>query len=154
LHEAGDDGWVARYDPPAAWAAGHVPIGRARLYGDGTDLTIVTFGNGLRMCLRAARRLHADGIRCRVLDLRWLAPLPVDDLLREASVTGRVLVADETRRTGGVSEGVLSALADAGFTGRVSRVASEDSFIPLGDAANAVLLSEAAIESAAWDVMR
>ncbi len=154
LHEAGDDGWVARYDPPAAWAAGHVPIGRARLYGDGTDLTIVTFGNGLRMCLRAARRLYADGIRCRVLDLRWLAPLPVDDLLREASVTGRVLVADETRRTGGVSEGVLSALADAGFIGRVGRVASEDSFIPLGDAANAVLLSEAAIESAAWDVMR
>ncbi len=154
LHEAGDDGWVARYDPPAAWAAGHVPIGRARLYGNGTDLTIVTFGNGLRMCLRAARRLYADGIRCRVLDLRWLAPLPVDDLLREASVTGRVLVADETRRTGGVSEGVLSALADAGFIGRVGRVASEDSFIPLGDAANAVLLSEAAIESAAWDVMR
>ena len=154
LHEAGDDGWLARYDPPTAWAAGHVPIGRARLYGDGTDLTIATFGNGLRMCLRAARRLHADGIRCRVLDLRWLAPLPVEDLLREASVTGRVLVADETRRTGGVSEGVISALTDAGFIGRVGRVASEDSFIPLGDAANAVLLSEAAIESAAWDVMR
>jgi 2-oxoisovalerate dehydrogenase E1 component len=154
LHQAGDEGWLARYDPPAAWAAGHVPIGRARLYGDGTDLTIATFGNGLRMCLRAARRLYADGIRCRVLDLRWLAPLPVEDLLREASVTGRVLVADETRRTGGVSEGVISALADAGFIGRVGRVASEDSFIPLGDAANAVLLSEAAIESAAWDVMR
>jgi len=154
LHEPGDEGWLARYDPPAAWAAGHVPIGRGRLYGDGTDLTIVTFGNGLRMCLRAARRLRDDGIRCRVLDLRWLAPLPVEDLLREASVTGRVLVADETRRTGGVSEGVLSALADAGFIGRVGRVASEDSFIPLGDAANAVLLSEAAIESAAWDVLR
>jgi 2-oxoisovalerate dehydrogenase E1 component len=154
LHEAGDDGWLARYDPPSAWAAGHVPIGRARLYGNGTDLTIVTFGNGLRMCLRAARRLQGDGIRTRVLDLRWLAPLPVDDLLREASVTGRVLVADETRRTGGVSEGVISALIDAGFIGRVGRVASEDSFIPLGDAANAVLLSEAAIESAAWDVMR
>jgi 2-oxoisovalerate dehydrogenase E1 component len=154
LHEPGDEGWLARYEPPSAWAAGHVPVGRARLYGDGGDLTIVTFGNGVRMCLRAARRLYGDGIRCRVLDLRWLAPLPVDDLLREASVTGRVLVADETRRTGGVSEGVLSALADAGFIGRVGRVASEDSFIPLGDAANAVLLSEAAIESAAWDVMR
>ena len=154
LHEAGDEGWVARYDPPASWAARHVPVGQARLYGDGTDLTIVTFGNGLRMSLRAARRLHDDGIRCRVLDLRWLAPLPVDDLLRQASVTGRVLVADETRRTGGVSEGVLSALADAGFMGRVGRVASEDSFIPLGDAASAVLLSEAAIESAAWDVVR
>jgi 2-oxoisovalerate dehydrogenase E1 component len=154
LHAPGDERWLARYDPPASWAASHVPLGRARLHGDGADLTIVTFGNGVRMSLRAACRLRADGIGCRVLDLRWLAPLPVEDLLREASATGRVLVADETRRTGGVSEGVISALADAGFTGRVGRVASEDSFIPLGDAAASVLLSEAAIESAAWDVLR
>jgi 2-oxoisovalerate dehydrogenase E1 component len=153
LHAAGDDGWLAAYQPPAAWAAGHIPLGQARRYGDGTDLTIATFGNGLRMSLRAARRLRADGIGARVVDLRWLTPLPVDDLLREASVTGRVLVADETRRTGGVSEGVISALADAGFTGRVRRVASEDSFIPLGDAAASVLLTEAAIEAAAWDIV-
>jgi 2-oxoisovalerate dehydrogenase E1 component len=148
LLTAGDDRWLA-----AAGPAGHCPVGAARLHGEGTDLTIVTFGNGLRMSLRAAARLAADGIGCRVLDLRWLAPLPVEDLLREASVTGRVLVADETRRTGGVAEGVISALADAGFTGRVRRVASEDSFIPLGDAAAAVLLSEAAIEAAAWDIV-
>ncbi len=153
LHEAGDEGWLAPYRPPAEWALSHIPLGQAQVHGDGTDLTIVTFGNGLRMSLRAARRLSADGIGARVLDLRWLAPLPVDDLLREASVTGRVLVADETRRTGGVSEGVIAALADAGFTGRVRRVASEDSFIPLGDAASAVLLTEAAIEAAAWDII-
>ncbi|MEU9844563.1 thiamine pyrophosphate-dependent enzyme [Actinomadura sp. NPDC048032] len=142
LHEDGDGGWLAP-------AGGTVPIGRARTYGDGGDLTVVTFANGLRMSLRAARRLEAGGVRCRVLDLRWLAPLPVEDLLREARATGAVLVADETRRTGGVSEGVLTALADAGFEGRAARVTSEDSFIPLGDAASHVLLSEAAIEDAA-----
>ncbi|MEV3925220.1 thiamine pyrophosphate-dependent enzyme [Actinomadura coerulea] len=142
LHEDGDGGWLAP-------AGGTVPIGRARTYGDGGDLTVVTFANGLRMSLRAARRLEAAGVRCRVLDLRWLAPLPVEDLLREARATGSVLVADETRRTGGVSEGVLTALADAGFQGRAARVTSEDSFIPLGDAAHHVLLSEAAIEDAA-----
>lgn len=142
LHEDGDGGWLAP-------AGGTVPIGRARTYGDGGDLTVVTFANGLRMSLRAARRLEAAGVRCRVLDLRWLAPLPVEDLLREARATGAVLVADETRRTGGVSEGVLTALADAGFQGRAARVTSEDSFIPLGDAAHHVLLSEAAIEDAA-----
>jgi 2-oxoisovalerate dehydrogenase E1 component len=152
LLTAGDDGWLAGL--PARHALiEHCPIGRARRHGDGPDLTIVTFGNGLRMSLRAAGRLAADGIGCRVLDLRWLAPLPVEDLLREASATGRVLVADETRRTGGVAEGVISALSDAGFTGRVRRVASEDSFIPLGDAAAAVLLSEAAIEAAAWEIV-
>jgi 2-oxoisovalerate dehydrogenase E1 component len=88
-------------------------------------------------------------VRVRVLDLRWLAPLPVDDLLREAGATGRVLVVDETRRTGGVSEGVVAALVDAGYEGRIARVASKDSFIPLGDASSLVLLSEAEIEAAA-----
>ncbi len=154
LHEAGDGGWLASYDPPPRWGDAHVPVGVARRYGDGTDLTIVTFGNGLRMSLRAAARLRADGISSRVLDLRWLAPLPAGDLLREASATGRVLIADETRRTGGVSEGVLTALAEAGFTGRMARVTSEDSFVPLGDAAAAVLLSQQAIEAAARDLLR
>jgi 2-oxoisovalerate dehydrogenase E1 component len=151
---AGDNGWLARYQPPDRWPEGHVPVGRARAYGAGSDLTIVTFGNGLLMSLRAAGRLQADGISCRVLDLRWIAPLPVTDIERAAAATGRVLVADETRRSGGVSEGVISALADAGFTGRIARVASEDSFIPLGDAAATVLLSEHAIEAAARDLMR
>jgi 2-oxoisovalerate dehydrogenase E1 component len=58
-------------------------------------------------------------------------------------------VVDETRRSGGVGEGVLAALVDAGFTGRMARVTSKDSFIPLGAAAKLVLLSEAEVEAAA-----
>ena len=81
LLAAGDGGWKASYDPPERWAAGHVPVGRARTHGEGTDLTIVTFGNGLWLSLRAADRLAAEGIGARVLDLRWLAPLPADDIL-------------------------------------------------------------------------
>jgi 2-oxoisovalerate dehydrogenase E1 component len=154
LHEPGDGGWLACYEPPDQWAQSHVPVGRARQYGDGTDLTHMTFGHGVRMSLRAARTLAAEGISCRVLDLRWLAPLPFEDLLRAAAATGHVLVADETRRTGGVSEGVITTLVDAGFTGRIARVASQDSFIPLGDAAAAVLMSEEVIAEAARDLLR
>jgi 2-oxoisovalerate dehydrogenase E1 component len=150
LHDDGDGGWLSAYPPPDA----HVPAGRARSYGDGTDLTVVTFGNGLRMSLRVARRLAVRGIGARVVDLRWLAPLPADDLLREARLTGRVLVVDETRRTGGVSEAVVTALADAGYAGLITRVTSEDSFVPLGPAANAVLLDELTIEKAAVGLLR
>lgn len=148
LYEASDDGWLAPAATP--W---HVPIGRARTYGDGTDLTIVTFGNGVPMSLRVARRLAARGIDARVLDLRWLAPLPVEDLLHHAEITGRVLVADETRRSGGVSESVCAALVDGGFTGHLARVTSADSFVPLGPAAATVLLDEPAIESAALELV-
>ncbi|MDP4508225.1 thiamine pyrophosphate-dependent enzyme [Nonomuraea turcica] len=149
LFDDGDGGWLSPYVPPARWAETHVPIGRARSYGDGRDLTIVTFGNGLRMSLRAAVRLTQEGYGCRVLDLRWLAPLPLDDLLRAAELTGKVLIADETRHTGAVSEGIMAELADAGYTGSVARVTSADSFIPLGAAADHVLLSEEEIEQAA-----
>jgi 2-oxoisovalerate dehydrogenase E1 component len=143
LHEDGDEQWLARYPEEVA------PIGRARTHGDGADLTILTFGNGVRMSLRVARVLERAGIGIRVVDLRWLAPLPVEDMLREARATGRVLVVDETRTTGGLGEGVLATLLAHGYTGRLARVAGEDSFIPLGDAALQVLLSEDTIESAA-----
>jgi 2-oxoisovalerate dehydrogenase E1 component len=150
----GDGGWLAPYPAPPDWAAWHVPLGRARVHGAGTDLAIVTFGNGLRVSLCAAGRLRRDGVSCQVVDLRWLAPLPMGDVLRAARASGAVLVADETRRSGGVSESVVTGLVDAGFDGRIARVTSEDSFIPLGDAAHAVLLSQQAVEAAARDLLR
>jgi 2-oxoisovalerate dehydrogenase E1 component len=145
----GDGGWLAPYPPPNQWSEHHAPIGSARVHGGGDDLTIVTFANGTYMSLRIARLLADDGIGVRVVDIRWLAPLPVTDILREAEATGRVLIVDETRRSGGVSEGIVTELADANFEGVIHRVTSRDSFIPLGEAANHVLLQEAEIEAAA-----
>ncbi len=143
LHEEGDELWLA------APGAEHVPVGSAYTHRGGDDLTIVTWGNGLFMSLRVARRLLERGIGARIVDLRWLAPLPLEEVLREASATGRTLVVDETRRTGGVGEGIVAELVDAGYRGRLARVSSKDSFVPLGDAARLVLLSEEEIEEAA-----
>ena len=152
LHAAGDDLWLRRYPPPPDWASAHAEPGRARVYGDGRHLTIVTFGNGLPMSLRVAGRLAGRGIDCRVLDLRWLAPLPTADVLEQAAATGRILVVDETRHSGGVAETIIAALVDAGFDGAIRRVTSADSFIPLGGAAGLVLLTEDQIERAALEL--
>jgi 2-oxoisovalerate dehydrogenase E1 component len=84
-----------------------------------------------------------------VVDLRWLSPLPTADLVREAKATGRVLIVDETRRSGGVGEGILAALVDGGFVGAARRIASADSFVPLGPAAQQVLIGEDAITQGA-----
>ena len=144
LHSAGDNGWLAPFDPLA-----RAVIGTGRTHFDGTDLTIITFGNGLRMSLRVAARLQAEGVGVRVLDLRWIVPLPIEDIRRDATATGRVLIADETRHSGGVGEGVITALVEGGYAGRIARVAGADSFIPLGPAADLVLLGEDQIETAA-----
>ncbi|WP_229072296.1 transketolase C-terminal domain-containing protein [Actinoplanes sp. DH11] len=151
LYQQGDSEWLAAYPEPATWSGEHIPIGRARVYGLGTaqDLTVVTYGNGVRMSLRVAARLAADGYGSRVVDLRWLNPLPVADLVREATATGRVLIVDETRRSGGVGEGVLAALVDGAFVGAVRRVAAADSPVPLGPAAQQVLVGEDAITQGA-----
>jgi 2-oxoisovalerate dehydrogenase E1 component len=101
------------------------------------------------MSLRVAARLEAEGFGSRVVDLRWLSPLPAADLVREAAATGRVLIVDETRRSGGVGEGILAALVDGGFVGAARRLASADSYVPLGPAAQQVLIGEDAITQGA-----
>ena len=142
LHQPDDGGWTAPYAAPGRWGGAHVPIGQGRVARQGDDVLIVTWANGLYLSLRAARRLAGRGITCRVYDLRWLAPMPIDDVLGHANEIGRVLVVDETRRTGGAGEGVLAGLAERGYQGAVERLAAEDSFVPLGDAADLVLVSE------------
>jgi 2-oxoisovalerate dehydrogenase E1 component len=147
--EPGDDAWRAPYPAPALWGSFHAPIGRASVWGAGSDLTIASFGNGLRMSMRVAAELERDGINCRVVDLRWLLPLPVEDVVREATATGRLLIVDETRRTGGISEGLVTGVLEAGFDGKLARVAARDSVVPLGPAAALVLVSEMEIASTA-----
>jgi len=130
---------AAPYQPPSAWVRDTPELGATALHGTGRDLLIVTFGNGVGMSQRAAERARVDAT---VLDLRWLAPLPMPDVVAHARSFPRVVVVDETRRSGGVSEGVVTGLVDGGYSGRIDRVTSRDSLIPLGPAAFSVLLSE------------
>jgi 2-oxoisovalerate dehydrogenase E1 component len=154
LHQTGDECWTAPYAPPAAWAREHVPIGMPVVTREGDDVLVVTWGNGRYLAERVAERLAADGIGCRVLDVRWLAPLPHEEIARHAASIGRVLVVDETRRTGGVGEAIVGGLAEDGYQGALRRVAGVDSFVPLGDAASLVLVSEDDIEAAIRDLVR
>ncbi len=148
LHDVGDEGWLSPYVAPGDGADVHVPIGSSRVAREGDDVVVATWANGLYMSLRVAERLGGEGISCRVVDLRWLAPLPIGELLAHANEVGRVLVVDETRHQGGVGEAVVSGLVEGDFTGSIARLAARDSFIPLGDAARLVLVSEDEIADA------
>ena len=140
----GDDRrWLATFDDATSLGLGEVIT-----HGDGDDLLLVTFGNGVFMSRRAAETLRGEGVACTVLDLVWLAPLPVSALVEAARGAGAILVVDETRMTGGVAEPVMTALVEAGIDAPVARVASADSFIPLGPAAEAVLLAEEEVVAA------
>jgi 2-oxoisovalerate dehydrogenase E1 component len=93
-----------------------------------------------------AERLRAEGIDARVVDLRWLSPLPIDSLIPHVEATGKLLVVDECRRSSGIADTVAAEMYEHVPGVRVRRVMAPDTYIPLGDAANLVLVSEADIE--------
>ena len=153
LHEANDGQWQFRYPPPDEL----MPLGGGRCYGEGPDdeMTIVTYGNGLWMSLRVQERLRRRGVRARVFDLRWLMPMPIDEVKVHAKATGRVLVVDECRAShAGPSALLMAELAqDPALAGcRQRRVAALDSYVPLAAAANLVLVQEEDIEQAALEL--
>ncbi|MDP2085693.1 MAG: thiamine pyrophosphate-dependent enzyme [Gemmobacter sp.] len=143
-----DGGWMRTYPAPGE----RVSLGSVAVHGDGRDLAIVTFGNGVYLSRQAQADLAAEGIAARVIDLRWLAPLPEAAMLEAVAGCGAVLVVDECRRSGGPSEAIVTALALAGVR-RVARLAAEDSFIATGPAYAATMPGRAGIVAAARDAV-
>jgi len=85
-----------------------------------------------------------------ITDLRWLNPLPVEAVARHARDCSGVLVADECRATGGgIADAVVASLAETGYRGSIRSVRAVDSYVPLGPAANIVLISEEQILASA-----
>jgi 2-oxoisovalerate dehydrogenase E1 component len=153
LHETGDGQWLFPYPAPEH----ALRLGEGRVYGEAhQDLLFVTFGNGVPMSLRAARTLERDhGVKSRVFDLRWLQPLNAGEIARHARDCARIVVVDEGRRSAGVGEGVITAIMEAGLGAKpLVRVVGEDTYTPLGGAANTVLPSDAAIVEAATALLR
>jgi 2-oxoisovalerate dehydrogenase E1 component len=133
-----------------------VPLGEGRIYNPkANDLLIVTFGNGVYMSLRAAKKLEQEtGKKIRILDLRWLKPLNRRLIAKHAEDIGKVLVVDEGRRTGGISEEIFTAIDETCGSGvEKRRVVGEDTYIPLAAAANLVLPSEDEIYAAAGGML-
>jgi len=155
LYEPGDGLWLSDYPPPDGSAASALLPGDVGVFGaEHSDLLLVSYANGVAISLRAARRLEREhGIRCRIVDLRWLSPLPEEALAAHAAQCGALVVVDECRKTGaGVADALISGLAQAGFAKRARAVQAADSFVPLGAAANLVLVSEDDVVAAALEV--
>ena len=153
LHEAGDGQWLFPYPSPEQALA----LGQGRVYGEGNDdLLVITYGNGVPMALRAAKAIEAaQGWKVRVVDLRWLVPLNAAYIAEQARGARRIIVLDEGRHSAGVGEGVITALAEAGF-GNVPlrRVTGADTYTPLAGAALLVLPGDNDVVSAAAELAK
>lgn len=105
------------------------------------EIVILTYANGVPMSLQAAQIMKkTQGLEVKVVDLRWLKPLPEEAILREVGDCKKVLLVDECRRTGGgVWEALSALLHEHKKDIKVQQVTALDTFIPLGGAANLVL---------------
>jgi 2-oxoisovalerate dehydrogenase E1 component len=153
LHDDGDGLMASVYEAPGDGEP--TPIGLPGCYGDGADLAIVTYGNGVYLSRQAQKQLASkQGVNARVIDLRWLAPLDEAQLIEAVGARNHILIVDECRITGSQSEALMALFAERTPNKRVIRIAADDSFIPLGRAATVTLPSAETIFAAALELVR
>ncbi|MFN8178468.1 MAG: alpha-ketoacid dehydrogenase subunit beta [bacterium] len=120
-----------------------VPIGKAAVRVEGTDLSVVTFGACVHHALEAVETLEREGLSVEVVDLRTLLPLDRDALHATAKKTGRVIVYHEAQRTGGIGGEISAILAEECFEwldAPILRVTAPDSPVPYSPPLEAAFL--------------
>jgi 2-oxoisovalerate dehydrogenase E1 component len=154
LYADGDGLWLSDYPAPDGASALILPGEVGVSHGEAREILIISYANGYRLALRAARRLRQDyGLAARVLDLRWLNPLPFVAIRQHAAACDRVLVVDECRATGaGIADAVIAGLVEEGYGRPLRSVRAVDSYVPLAAAANLVLVAEDQIVEAALSI--
>jgi len=123
-----------------------VPIGRAAVLREGSDVTLVSYAKTVGACLAAADALAAQGISAEVLDLRTLKPLDEKAILRSVRKTGRLLVVHEANRLCGIGAEVSAIVSEHAFDALkapVRRLAGPDA-----PAASSWVLEQAAVPTA------
>jgi len=152
LFAPGDSLWASLYEAPAE--DNTIAVGDIGVHGTGTGLAIISYGNGYYLACQAARNLQEEhGIDVRTIDLRWLAPIDINNLIAAVKDCRHILIVDECRRSGSLSEGLMTLFLEQGLAHRCARITAEDSFIPLAEAAALVLPDTGRIAQAALDLV-
>lgn len=110
-----------------------VPFGKARTRREGSDLTVLTYGNTTHMCLEAAEKLASEGFNVEVIDLRSIVPLDEEAIINSVKKTSRCLVVHEDKVFGGFGGELVSLINEKAFEyldAPVSRVGS--TYTPVG----------------------
>ena len=92
-----------------------VPFGKARIWREGTDVTIVSFGIGMTYALQAADKLAEDGISAEVIDLRTLRPIDYDTVIASVQKTNRCITVEEGWPVGAIGNHLSSVIMERAF---------------------------------------
>ncbi len=105
----------------------YTPLGKADVKKEGSDVTVIAWGNMVNRALDAADELEKEGVCAEVVDLRTILPLDINTIMNSANKTGRVLILHESRRTGGYGAEVFAQISEAADkTIRIERLTGPD----------------------------
>jgi pyruvate/2-oxoglutarate/acetoin dehydrogenase E1 component len=110
-----------------------IPLGKADIKKEGSDITLVTYSNMLLKCLEAAEILGQEGIDAEVVDLRSLVPLDIETILTSVKKTGRLVVVHEAVERGGIGGDIVARVVEKAFYALESpilRVGGKNTTIP------------------------
>jgi 2-oxoisovalerate dehydrogenase E1 component beta subunit len=132
-----------------------VPIGKAKVVREGTDLSIITYGSGVWIALEAADKLAEEGASVEVVDLRTLVPLDRETVCASVKKTSKALLLHEDTRTGGMAGELAATITESVFEyldGPIVRVTAPDTPVPYSPPLEDAFLpnAEKVIEKARW----
>lgn len=117
-------------------------------------MLIISYGNGYYLSAQAQKDLSENHkLDATIMDLRWLAPLNHDTIAEIASQYKKILIVDECRKTGSVSEELITGLVErVDKLPQIKRITGHDTFIPIGTSWQYVLPSKEDIVKAAVEL--
>ena len=92
-----------------------VPFGKARIWREGTDATIVSFGIGMQYALEAAEQLQTDGVSVEVIDLRTLRPIDYETIIKSVEKTNRCVTVEEGFPVGSIGNHLSAVIMERAF---------------------------------------
>lgn len=114
-----------------------IPLGKANVVREGTDVTVITYGAMVQESVKAAEVLAEEGVSVEVIDLRTVQPLDIETITASVEKTGRVVVVQEAQRQAGVGSKVIAEISERSVLSLVAPIgfiASPDTVFPFGQA--------------------
>jgi 2-oxoisovalerate dehydrogenase E1 component beta subunit len=132
-----------------------IPLGKAAVRREGSDLSVITYGWMVHVALEAAGKLAREGIEIEVLDLRTLAPYDKEAVLATARKTSKVILLHEDTLTGGLGGELSSLISEHAFEyldGPLVRITAPDTPVPYSPPLEEAFLPnvEKVVEKARW----
>lgn len=119
-----------------------IPLGKADVKREGSDITIITYGAMVHTSLKAAEELEKDGISAEVIDLRTISPFDIETVIKSVEKTSRAMVVQEAQKQAGIAAQIVAEInerAILSLEAPVLRLTSPDTVFPFASAEDAWL---------------